>query len=169
MSFLTPELLAQLIDAHTAALELFAAQWSKAPADVVQEAFVELARQPKRPDNVAAWLYRVVRHRAYDDRRAESRRRRRETFAAAENEPWFRPTSAGQIVPQDATEALRELPDELREVVVARIWCGLTFEQIGEITETSAATVFRRHREALPLLRSQLGIACLDQEKTSNA
>ena len=110
MSFLTPELLAQLIDAHADALELFAAQWSKAPADVVQEAFVELARQPKRPDNVAAWLYRVVRHRAYDDRRAESRRRRRETVAAAEYEPWFRPTSAGQIVPQDATEALRELP-----------------------------------------------------------
>jgi len=169
MSFLTPELLAQLIDAHAAALELFAAQWSKAPADVVQEAFVELARQSKRPDNIAAWLYRVVRHRAYDDRRAESRRRRRETIPAAENEPWFRPTSAGQIVPQDATEVLRELPDELREVVVARIWCGLTFEQIGEITQTSAATVFRRHREALSLLRSRLGIACFDQEKTSNA
>ncbi|HEV3303515.1 MAG TPA: sigma-70 family RNA polymerase sigma factor [Planctomycetaceae bacterium] len=169
MSFLTPELLAQLIDAHAAALELFAAQWSKAPTDVVQEAFVELARQPKRPDNIVAWLYRVVRHRAYDDRRAESRRRRRETVAAAENEPWFRPTSWGQIVPQDATEALRELPDDLREVVVARIWCGLTFEQIGEIAETSAATAFRRHQQALSLLRSRLGIACLDQEKTSNA
>ncbi len=168
MSFLTPELLGQLIDEHAAALELFASQWSRAPADVVQETFVELARQPRRPDNLIAWLYRVVRHRAYD-RRAESRRRRRESVAAAENEPRFRPASAGQIVPQDATEALRELPDELREVVVARIWCGLTFEQIGEITQTSAATVFRRHREALLLLRSRLGIACLDQEKTSNA
>jgi RNA polymerase sigma factor (sigma-70 family) len=169
MSFLTPELLGQLIDEHAAALELFASQWSRAAADAVQETFVELARQPRRPDNLIAWLYRVVRHRAYDDRRAESRRRRRESVAAAENEPWFRPTSAGQIVPQDATDALRELPDDLREVVVARIWCGLTFEQIGEITQTSAATVFRRHREALSLLRSRLGIACLDQEKTSNA
>jgi RNA polymerase sigma-70 factor (ECF subfamily) len=169
MSFLTPEILGQFIDAHAAALELFAAQWSRAPADVVQEAFVELARQPRRPDNIAAWLYRVVRHRAYDERRAESRRRRRESVAAAESEPYFRRSGAGQIGTHDATAALRELPDDLREVVVARIWCGLTFEQIGEITETSAATAFRRHQEALSLLRSRLGIACLDQEKTSKA
>jgi RNA polymerase sigma factor (sigma-70 family) len=169
MSFLSPELLAQLIESHAAALELFAAQWSRAPADVVQEAFVELARQTKRPDNIAAWLYRVVRHRAYDDRRAETRRRQRETVAAAQSEPWFQTTAAGQIGAQDATAALRELPDDLRGVLVARIWCGLTFEQIGEITETSAATAFRRHKEALALLRSRLGIPCLDQEKISKA
>jgi len=165
MSFLTPEILGQLIDAHAAALELFAAQWSRAPADVVQEAFVKLARETERPDNIAAWLYRVVRHRAYDERRAESRRRRHETAAALENEQWFRATNAGQIGTQDATDALRDLPDELREVVVARIWCGLTFEQIGEITQTSAATACRRHKEALALLKSRLGIPCLDQEK----
>jgi RNA polymerase sigma factor (sigma-70 family) len=169
MSFLTPEILGQLIDAHAAPLELFAAQWTRAPADVVQEAFVELARQSRPPDNLVAWLYRVVRHRAYDDRRAESRRWRRESVAASENGVWFRQPSTGQIGPQDAAEALRALPGDLCEVVVARIWCGLTFEQIGEITETSAATAFRRHQEALSLLRSRLGIACLDQEKTSKA
>jgi RNA polymerase sigma-70 factor (ECF subfamily) len=167
MSFLTAEILGQLIDAHAAALELFAAQWSRSPADVVQEAFVELARQRERPENIAAWLYRVVRHRAYDERRAEARRRRRETVAAAENEQWFQTTSEAQFVAQDATAALRELPDNLREVVVARIWCGLTFEEIGEITETSAATAFRRHQEALALLRIRLGIPCLDQAKTA--
>ena len=169
MSFLTPEMLGSLIDAHSAALELFASQWSRAPADVVQEAFVELARQRQRPDNLVAWLYRVVRHRAYDERRAESRRRRREGVAAAEPESWFRPTGKEEIVPQDATQALRSLPDELREVVVAHIWCGLTFEQICEMMQTSAATALRRQQEALSLLRRRLGIACLNPEKTSKA
>jgi RNA polymerase sigma factor (sigma-70 family) len=168
MSFLTPELLAQLIDAHAAALELFAAQWANDPADVVQEAFVELARQPERPENIVPWLYRVVRNRAYDAARAQARRRRHETAAAAESERWFRTTHAHQIDAHDATRALRELPDELREVLVARIWCKLTFEQIGEINQTSIATVFRRYKEALAALRIRLGIQCLKEKKTAN-
>jgi RNA polymerase sigma factor (sigma-70 family) len=167
MRFLTAELLAQLIDAHAAALELFAAQWSQSPADVVQEAFVELARQPQRPQNVAAWLYRVVRHRAYDEHRADVRRRRHEAAAAAKNDRWFRAATQGQLDAHDASAALQGLPEKLREVLLARIWGGLTFEQIGEITQTSAATAFRRHQEALALLRTRLGIPCLDQKKTS--
>ena len=66
----TPERLAELLDAHAAALELFAAQWTQAPADAVQEAFVELARQPELPRNIVAWLYRVVRNRALSEARA---------------------------------------------------------------------------------------------------
>jgi RNA polymerase sigma factor (sigma-70 family) len=166
MSFLTPELLAQLIDAHAAALELFAAQWAPDPADVVQEAFVELARQAERPENILSWLYRVVRHRAYDAVRAKARRRRHESAAASENERWFRTNNVNELDAQDATQALRELPDELREVLVARIWCGLTFEQIGELNQTSTATVFRRYQEALAHLRIRLGIQCLKKEKT---
>jgi RNA polymerase sigma factor (sigma-70 family) len=166
MSFLTAELLAQLLDAHAAALELFAAQWSQAPADVVQEAFIELAGQGKQPDNVVAWLYRVVRHRAYDQARAESRRRRRESAAAELSDRWLVTESRMAIGTHEARVALRELPIELREVLVARIWCGLTFEQIAEITETSTATAFRRHKQALAFLRTRLGIACPGEEKT---
>jgi RNA polymerase sigma factor (sigma-70 family) len=166
MSFLTPELLAQLIDAYAAALELFAAQWSQAPADVVQEAFIELAEQGRPPDNVVAWLYRVVRHRAYDQARAESRRRRREAAAATVTKRCLETKTETPIGDHEVTIALRELPDELREVLVARIWCGLTFEQIAEITQTSIATAFRRHKAALSLLRIRLGIACPGEEKT---
>lgn len=168
MSFLTPELLARLIDSHAAALELFAAQWSHDPADVVQEAFVELARQAERPENIVSWLYRVVRNRAYDAARAQARRRRREAAAAAEHQRWFRTTNINELDAQDATQALRQLPDELREVLVARIWCRLTFEQIGDLNQTSAATVFRRYKEALALLRIRLGIQCVNKEKISN-
>jgi RNA polymerase sigma factor (sigma-70 family) len=156
----TPEQLAELLEAHGAALELFAGQWTQSPADVVQEAFVELARQSPVPMNLVAWLYRVVRNRAASEARSARRRKRRESSAAAGREVWFQASTTGAIDTVEATEALRSLPEGLGEVLVARIWGGLTFEQIGEITQTSASTAFRRYEEALFLLRTRLRIPC---------
>ena len=44
-----PELLARLLDQHAAALALYARQWCDSPEDVVQDALLELVRQPKLP------------------------------------------------------------------------------------------------------------------------
>lgn len=159
MGSVTPELLTQLLDAHAAALELFAAQWTMAPADVVQEAFVELARQPAVPQNIVGWLYRVVRNRAASEARSARRRKRWES-AAAGSGPWFQSAEEGGLDPEEAADALRGLPEALREVLVARIWGGLTFEQIGEITQISTSTAFRRYEEAISFLRTRLGILC---------
>ena len=156
----TPERLAELLEAHAAALELFAGQFSQAPADVVQEAFVELARQPEVPQNPVGWLYRVVRNRAASEARSARRRKRRESAVAASNEAWFQAPEQGDLGADEAAEALRTLPEGLREVLVARIWGGLTFEQIGEITNTSVSTAFRRYEEAISLLRTRLRIPC---------
>lgn len=156
----TPERLAELLDEHAAALELFAAQWTRATADVVQESFVELARQPVVPDNIVAWLYRVVRNRASSEARSARRRKQRESVVAAENESWFQTSGQSELDPQEATDAIGGLSDELREVVVARIWGGLTFEQIAEITQSSASTAFRRYEEAISILRTRLRIPC---------
>ena len=60
------DLLAQLLDQHAAALELYARQWCDSPEDVVQEAFLKLAGQRDLPANPAAWLFRVVRNGAID-------------------------------------------------------------------------------------------------------
>ncbi len=54
---LTPELLQRLLDEHGAALELFASQWTEAPEDCVQEAFLKLVGQRKPPDRVVPWLF----------------------------------------------------------------------------------------------------------------
>ncbi|MFV2068691.1 MAG: RNA polymerase sigma factor [Pirellulales bacterium] len=95
--------LAELVDAHAAALELFASRWTAAPEDCVQEAFVELARQTSEPENVGAWLFRVVRNRALNVARSDRRRREREQVAAR-----LRPTEANDSLVSALDAATRQ-------------------------------------------------------------
>jgi hypothetical protein len=56
-----PELLGQVFDRHAAALVFYARQWCPNPEDVVQEALILLAAEPRAPRDVVSWLYHVVR------------------------------------------------------------------------------------------------------------
>src|SRR5271154_3249424 len=85
---MSPSDLARLIDAHAAPLVLYARQWCDASEDVVQEAFLKLVRQGRPPEDVLAWLYRVVRNGALDAAKMARRRQRRE-LAAARPARWF--------------------------------------------------------------------------------
>ena len=153
-----PERLGQLIDRHAAALELFARQWCASPEDVVQDAFLKLDRQRVEPDRVAAWLYCVVRNGAISAGRSERRRLRHES--AARKAPWFVEDGSAALDAGAAADALAGLPIENREVIVAHLWGGLTFEQIGEMSGSSAATAHRRYVAGLTELRTRLSVPC---------
>jgi RNA polymerase sigma-70 factor (ECF subfamily) len=161
------ELLGQLLDRHGPALELFARQHCETPADVVQEAFVQLIRQRKQPDNVVAWLYRVVRNGAISAGRASLRRRRHEAAAGIAQPSWFVDQENAEINPEIATSALQQLTTGQREIVVAHLWGEMTFEQIGSLVGTSASAAHRAYHAALSQLRDSLGIQCLPQKKTN--
>lgn len=152
--------LGRLIDAHATALELFARQWTDAAADVVQESFLEWVRQPAPPDDPAAWLFRVVRNRAISAARSESRRKRHESAAASHVHPWFESSLEGWLDAAAATEMLRELPDDQREIVVAHLWGGLTFEQIATVAGTSYSAAHRKYASALHTLRQRWKVPC---------
>jgi RNA polymerase sigma-70 factor (ECF subfamily) len=156
----TPELLSCLLDEQGGALALYAAQWTDAADDCVQEALIELAGQPRLPTNVVGWLYRVVRNRAISQFRAARRRERRESLAMR-----LRPAREGEapaepVDSEELAEALEALPDELREVVVARTWGGLNFEQIAELAGCSTSTAQRRYEAGLVALRERLRVPC---------
>src|SRR5262249_39278971 len=127
MGRIAPDILGRLFDDHAAALVLFARQWCDAPEDIVQDAFVALARQAAARDRVAAWLYRVVRNGAIAAARRSRRRRRRERRAAdREAVPggsWFA-TTDDRIDAEHAARLLADLDAEAREVIVARLWGG---------------------------------------------
>jgi RNA polymerase sigma-70 factor (ECF subfamily) len=156
-----PDFFIRLVDRHAAALELFAAQWTAAPADVVQEAFLRLCQQDPPPERVVPWLYRVVRNQAISASRSDHRRRRHEATAGRLGEVWFAPTLDAAFDAAAATEALQGLPEEQREVIVAHVWGGLSFEDIAEAFETSSSTAHRRYQAGLTMLRERLGVTWL--------
>jgi RNA polymerase sigma-70 factor (ECF subfamily) len=155
-----PELLGQLVDQHAAALVLYARQWCAAPEDVVQEALLKLVAQPTPPDRAVPWLYRVVRNAAISTGRAAKRRQRHERAAAAQQAAWFVASEGSGLDSEAATTALKGLPLEQREVIVAHLWGGLTFEQIAELTGTSSSTAHRWYGEGLSALRERLSVPC---------
>jgi RNA polymerase sigma factor (sigma-70 family) len=163
-----PDRLVRLLDDHAAALELYAAQWAGNPADVVQEAFIRLAEQSPLPDRILPWLYTVVRNGAISAARAAVRRNKHERNAAELHGAWFDEDPLAPIDAQTATAALRDLPDEFREVLVARIWGGLSFDEIGELTGASSSTAHRRYESALRKLRVKLGVSCEKTCETTN-
>jgi RNA polymerase sigma factor (sigma-70 family) len=138
---------------------LFARQWCDAPDDIVQDAFVALARQRVVPDRVVPWLYRVVRNGAITVARRTRRRRRREervaSMEAVTHDPWFASTD-DQMDAQRASQLLADLDGESRETIVARLWGGLTFEEIAQLQGCSLSTTYRRYQIGLARLQERL-------------
>lgn len=158
-----PDAFARLIRSHGPPLVLYSQQWCRTPEDVVQEAFLQLLRQPQMPPDAVAWLYRVVRNGSINAARSAVRRGRRESAASARRETWFEPVVGQRLDAEAATEALGQLPIELRETIVARLWGGLSFEEIAVLTETSTSTAYRRYVSGLEALRERLRVPCLPQ------
>jgi RNA polymerase sigma factor (sigma-70 family) len=165
------ELLGRLLEERGPALALYAAQWTDAADDCVQEALVELARQPAMPKHVVAWLYRVVKNRALNAARGARRRRDRETQAITARlvDPQQR-TAFDRDAANEAVEALRQLDSDERELIIMRIWGGLTFDEIGETLAISTATAHRHYMRAITKLRTMLESPCstnIDQRKSN--
>lgn len=164
------ELLGRLLDELGPALALYAAQWTDAAEDCVQEALIELAGLPAEPDNVRAWLYRVVKNRALNAARGDRRRRQRETQVATLRLITTNDSSKfdrGDAL--TATEALERLEAIEREVVLMRIWGSLTYEEIAAALSLSTSTAHRHYERALESLRQALESPCPTSKNQANS
>jgi RNA polymerase sigma factor (sigma-70 family) len=162
------ELVSRLLDEHGARLVLYAQQWCDLPEDVVQEAFIRLVRQRPVPDNVVGWLYRVVRNGAISQSRSDARRVKHEAAAGARREAWFKPSHDEAIDGAAAVVALETLPMNEREVVVLRLWSGMSFEEIGELVGKSTSTVHRWYETGLASLRKNWSESCANPKTQAN-
>jgi RNA polymerase sigma-70 factor (ECF subfamily) len=156
---MTAQELASLVDAHAGALVLYARQWCATPEDVVQAAFLKLVGQRRPPDDPLPWLFRVVRNAALDAVKTERRRQKREACVARPAR-WFVEPAVEGLDSEAAVAALQRLPAEDREAIVARLWGGLSFEEIGALAGTSGSTAFRRFQSGIASLRRGLGVPC---------
>jgi RNA polymerase sigma-70 factor, ECF subfamily len=123
-------------------------------SDVIQAAFLRMVKSRKRlrrVDNPVAYLFQVARNEAI---RVRQRQHLRELpLTAAE---VFSVDSSTEVQRDDAdvvAAALQRLALEDREIVELKIFGGLTFREIADVTELPPATVATRYRRALESLR----------------
>ena len=155
------ELLKRLYELHAPALLLYARIWCRYPEDALQEAMIELSHQSELPPDPVAWLYQAVRFRSINLHRGERRRNEREREVALDRRPYFVDTMKSDTDAAELEIAMKALPEDVREIVIARIWGGLTFEQISQLNGQSSSSVHRRYHEALDQLKENIsGIPC---------
>lgn len=123
--------------------------------DALQAAFVRVALHPRaiaEADHPWAYLLRIVRNEAL---KIVKKRREDEWFSPAED-------SGDECVPIDfdvqqlVHESLEKLPAIQAEVVVLKIWEGMTFAEIAEVLGESPNTAASRYRYALQKLTHYL-------------
>jgi len=141
-------------------LLLFARQWDEGTAeDVVQNALVrlyELYKLAEPPENVAAWLFALVRNESNDRFRRRKKHERLNEDYALSKEHWFESDHESRLDAALVAGQLQRLPLELREIIVAKIWGELTYEEIAQVTGSSKSTVHRKYVEGLSLLKKMV-------------
>lgn len=158
MAAISQKQLAQWYESHGTDLMLYARQWSaeQQAEDIVQDAFLRLLKQRKCPDNVRAWLFRVVRNCSISRARRLLRRRRAGKRLARTRHSWFESRGDDLIDARLAQDILQTLPSNLREIVLLRIWGQMSLREISEIVNKSIPWVHHDYREALEMIRKKL-------------
>jgi RNA polymerase sigma-70 factor (ECF subfamily) len=122
--------------------------------DVLQETFLRVVRwrdRLARVENLRAFVFHIARNEAL---RLGGRRKPTET---ASNLDQFVESDGPDVAARETAElvatGLARLTEEQREVVVLKHYSGMTFREIGEVTDVPAATAATRYRSALDRLR----------------
>lgn len=130
-----------------------------AAADLCQDVFFRVYQAGTRYREEGAfptWIYRIVLNVARD----AGRRARRAPRPLVDHEPPGGQTPDEAVCRRETTdvvaEAVAELPDALREVLVLRHYDGMSFEDIARLTGTPASTLKSRFTAALARLRLRL-------------
>ncbi|MFG0274818.1 MAG: RNA polymerase sigma factor [Phycisphaerales bacterium] len=127
--------------------------------DCVQGAFLRALRAPfwkvRGVDDPRAWMASLVRSEALTMQR--TRRRAAARDAAASNGRLHE----SRFAPADPAlrDAVADLPDDLREIVILKHLCGLTFDQAASVLDENRNTLAARHRRAIERLRAALSPA----------
>ena len=147
----------RILDENVRVLVLYARQWDAANAeDLVQEAFIRLLTENPFPASPRAWLFRVVRNLAIDRARREKKMSQKELIGS-----WFEPSTNGtnfkNHTADDLTEALEQLPPDVREIIISKIWGKLNFREIAELTDRPISSVHYDYQKGIQQLRTFFG------------
>ena len=148
----------QAYDRHAAGLYRYALMLlgdTASAADAVHEVFLRLVRGRQQDEHVEyedRYLRRAVRNECF----SALRRRIREPNS---NDRLIEPAGATSDDPEmraGIEQALRSLPPEQREVVHLKVFEGMTFQEIADVSDESINTIASRYRYAMDKLRAFL-------------
>ncbi len=159
----SPEALARVYEKYVDSLLTLALgllNQRAAAEDVVQDVFLSFARSAKdlrATGSLRSYLATCVLNRVRDNRRQQRRQAGREAELSVFRETTG-PEQAVILVEETArlNDAIAELPEEQREVVLLRLKANLKFRDIARVQQTSINTVLGRYRYGLDRLRSLL-------------
>ena len=162
MAGIDPARLSEWFAAYGPALVLYARSWLDAARaeDVVQDAFCRLVSQRREPAAVKGWLFRTVRNAALTHLRSRRRRQRHERRGAVHRPGWFDARPDDLVDAEQVQQAVAALPEPQREVVVLRLWCNMTLQDIADLTGQPVSTLFSRYRAALGAMRERMQRPC---------
>jgi RNA polymerase sigma-70 factor (ECF subfamily) len=150
------EWIGRLYDRHGASLYRYASMVLADPAgaaDVIQTVFVALLRRRLAPEFDERYLRRAVRNECF------SALRKRQCDALAGALPMLEAVDPASDRPDERLaieQALHELPPDQREVVHLKVFEGMTFQEIADLTDESINTIASRYRYAIEKLRAHL-------------
>ncbi len=119
-------------------------------ADALDEAVYKALRGHKKlrqPEFFDTWITRILINACHDERKRQKR------LAPQEELPE---NAAEQFDALPLRDAVRKLPQELKEIVILRYFAGYTLREASEALEVPQGTAASRQRKALALLRIEL-------------
>lgn len=153
--------LEELVDRYYAPLRYFVRRLlggAECADDILQEVWLTVLRNLRRlrnPEAFSVWLYRIARHKVYDELRKQQAVAtfNDETVPAdaVENESGFSAEDAARI-----HECLQRLTPEHREVLVLRFLEQMPYEDIAQVVGCSLGTVKSRIYYAKQALRREM-------------
>lgn len=143
---------------------------SDAAADVAQDSFISAYRNLNqfRGGNFRAWLFRIATNACYDALRVRQRRPTVSLNAPADHDddaPAFDLPDPGEAPDEFALrrelaaaiqQALAQLPEDQRVIVILSDIQGLAYDEIAEVTNTNLGTVKSRLSRGRARLRQIL-------------
>ena len=151
-------------DRHAAGLFRYALMLlgdTASAADAVQQVFLAVVRNSRgvqRFEHEDRYLRCAVRNECF----SALRRRRREPAVEGGDRPLVESIESTRDDPElrmAIDQALRALPPDQREVVHLKVFEGMTFQEIADVTGESINTIASRYRYALDKLRAHLQVS----------
>ena len=138
--------------------------------DLVQETYLKAFRffdKFEKGTNCKAWLFRILKNSFINDYRKIKSEPDKVDYEDVQNfyeniksdeveTQHYEPDAYNDLMGDETTKAIAELPDDLRTVIILNDLEGFTYEEIADFVDVPVGTVRSRLHRARKMLYSQL-------------